>query len=377
MSEYQYYEFQAIERPLTSADRSVLRDISSRAEITATSFTNHYEWGDFKGDALEFMERWFDLHMYFANWGTRSFFVRVPGPLVDETLIGQILEDCGEEVGWRTTETHLILHITQGYEERPMEYIENESEYLASLSGLRADVLDGDLRLFYLAWLLESYGFEDDALEPLSGMGPLTDEHRAFVDFFDLDEDLVDAAAENTYVHQHQAPTPETARNLIASLPDEAKTELLCRVYDDDAFVGPELRQQVRLSTVAKPLQEEGTRRTLGELRARAKQIRVEKDAAALAAAEKARKIQEQKLARERRIRLDTLIELGQVVWESLEVEINRRNNTGYTNAAAMLIDLHDIAQEQRTEDEFAERLRVVRLQHAKKLAFIERIKDL
>jgi hypothetical protein len=57
MSEYQYYEFQAIDRPLDRAAQEALRSISSRARITATSFTNHYEWGDFKGDPRKFMEQ--------------------------------------------------------------------------------------------------------------------------------------------------------------------------------------------------------------------------------------------------------------------------------------------------------------------------------
>lgn len=40
MSEYQYYEFQAIDRPLREADQAALRALSTRARITATSFTN-------------------------------------------------------------------------------------------------------------------------------------------------------------------------------------------------------------------------------------------------------------------------------------------------------------------------------------------------
>ena len=40
MSEYQYYDFRALDRPLTSRQQSALRAISSRAEITSTSFTN-------------------------------------------------------------------------------------------------------------------------------------------------------------------------------------------------------------------------------------------------------------------------------------------------------------------------------------------------
>lgn len=50
MSEYQYYEFQAIDRPLDQAAQDALRSISSRARINATSFTNHYDWGDLNAD---------------------------------------------------------------------------------------------------------------------------------------------------------------------------------------------------------------------------------------------------------------------------------------------------------------------------------------
>ncbi len=57
MSEYQYYEFQAIDRPLDQAAQQALRAISSRAWITPTSFTNHYEWGDLKADPRDLVVR--------------------------------------------------------------------------------------------------------------------------------------------------------------------------------------------------------------------------------------------------------------------------------------------------------------------------------
>ena len=110
MSEYQYYEFQAIDRPLGEADREALRTLSTRARITATSFTNHYEWGDFKGDPQRLMERWFDLHLYLANWGTRRLMIRLPKRLVDRTRLDAFLRggDLAEviELG-----EHLILDI--------------------------------------------------------------------------------------------------------------------------------------------------------------------------------------------------------------------------------------------------------------------------
>ena len=98
MSEYQYYEFQAIDRPLSEADRQALRDLSTRARITATSFTNSYEWGDFKGDPAKLMERWFDLHLYLANWGSRRLMVRLPARMIDRQVLDAFLGevDCAE-----------------------------------------------------------------------------------------------------------------------------------------------------------------------------------------------------------------------------------------------------------------------------------------
>jgi hypothetical protein len=55
MSEYQYYEFLAIDRPLTAEETQALRTLSTRAQITPVSFINEYNWGDFKGDPDKLM----------------------------------------------------------------------------------------------------------------------------------------------------------------------------------------------------------------------------------------------------------------------------------------------------------------------------------
>lgn len=49
MSEYQYYEFAAIDRPLTQSEMAKLRAVSTRAVITPGGFVNHYEWGAYFG----------------------------------------------------------------------------------------------------------------------------------------------------------------------------------------------------------------------------------------------------------------------------------------------------------------------------------------
>lgn len=42
MSEYQYFEFAAIDRPLTDGEMAALRAVSTRAVITPSGFVNHY-----------------------------------------------------------------------------------------------------------------------------------------------------------------------------------------------------------------------------------------------------------------------------------------------------------------------------------------------
>ena len=192
MSEYQYYEFQAIDRPLGEADREALRELSTRARITATSFTNHYEWGDFKGDPAQLMEQWFDLHLYLANWGTRRLIMRLPRRLVERARLDTFLLDVDWVAVWENGE-NLIVDMCRDEVEQDYDDWDDGSGWLGVLSPLRADVLSGDLRLFYLCWLttLEDDALEADTCEPLAGIGPLTGALEAAADFFGIDRESV------------------------------------------------------------------------------------------------------------------------------------------------------------------------------------------
>ena len=187
MSEYQYYEFQAVDRPLDQAAQRALRSISSRARITPTSFVNHYEWGDFKGDPRKFMERWFDLHLYFANWGARRLMIGLPKRFLDRTELTPFLREIEWVKVW-TSVDRLIIDIFR-QEDEPEDYgyyEEDDSEQLATFAPLRADLLIGDLRLFYLLWLIavREELVPADEVEPLPGIGSLTAALEAFATFF-------------------------------------------------------------------------------------------------------------------------------------------------------------------------------------------------
>jgi len=113
MSEYQYYEFLAVDRTLTEKEMSSLRALSTRASITPSSFTNEYNWGNFKGDPTDLMERFFDAHVYVANWGTAIFMVRLPiEALAKETAEALAVRHI---LDFKAAKTHWI--ITWGLEE--------------------------------------------------------------------------------------------------------------------------------------------------------------------------------------------------------------------------------------------------------------------
>ena len=73
---------------------------------------------------------------------------------------------------------------------------------MASLARLRDDLLDGDWRCLYLAWLvgIETESLPDRAKEPPvpPGLKELTAPLRAFVDFLDIDTELIEVAAERS-----------------------------------------------------------------------------------------------------------------------------------------------------------------------------------
>src|ERR1017187_3463986 len=106
MSEYQYYDFKAIDYALTKTEMATLRSISTRAMITSTSFTNHYEWGDLKADPRKLLEKYFDAFVYVTNWGTREFYLRLPRELADYEQLRAMLP--GDAAHVRKVGRHLI-----------------------------------------------------------------------------------------------------------------------------------------------------------------------------------------------------------------------------------------------------------------------------
>jgi hypothetical protein len=366
VSEYQYYEFLALDRPLTEKQRAELRQLSSRAEITATSFTNEYSYGDFRGSPGKLMERYFDAFLYIANWGTRRLMFRLPRALLDAEVARQYCHTDAASV--TETSDHVIISLDLNHD--PDSYwVEGEGR-LGPMTQARTDLATGDLRLLYLAWLLgaqwpdedEDEEAAEDDLEPPgpAGLNDLSTSLKAITDFLEIDEDLLAVAAEASVPLEE--PAADGMAEWVAALPVAEKDTLLTMLASGDGTQAQALLLRRFRGNAAVPAGRSGSPRTAAQLRSAA-----EERAQARKKAEEQRRREEQarKAAAKAAAyakRLDDLAAEGEVAWKRVDDMIATKKTSEYDLAVALLCDLRALAKRQGEDETAAFRKRVLDL---------------
>jgi hypothetical protein len=375
MSEYQYYEFLAIDRPLTSEEISALRTLSTRAHITPVSFTNHYEWGDFKGDPDELMRRFFDAHVYVANWMTAIFMVRVPiealsGKTVEAMAVSGILD-------FKATKTHWViswsLHESENYDRFGME---DGRGWMARLAPVRDELSSGDMRSLYIGWLsaVTREMIDDDEMEPLpmEGLWNLTPAQQALAEFVEVDEDLLAGAGIGCPSLQDEATSKEQMDAWLAGLPQEGVTALLKLLLTGKGQQA-ERTLKNRFAAWRRGLQgqsSEAPRRTVGELRKHAEaaeKVRQENE-------KREKEKREAKKRKEREAYLKALAENFPKAWKSAQQSVERGSGFAYDDVCRALVDLSEAYSLHRSPNSFEQELREFMASHMRRKALIQRL---
>ena len=302
-----------------------------------------------------------------ANWGSRRLMIRLPKRLFRREDIDPFLREVDRvEVG--ISADNLIVDIHR--DEVELDDWDDGSGWLAALAPLRSDVLSGDLRLFYLLWLtaVQDDLVSDTELEPSPGIGSLTRALEGFADFFGVDPDLVQAAAESGA--GDAAISKDHLRQTVAAIAEQEKTELLLRVIEGDGHVGAEFKRRIH----EKCSSPQTTFRTVGALRRRAGEIRDAYERAENERRETERHRHAEEAEKARRARLEALKQRGETIWREIEDEIGRRNASGYERAARLLSDLQVLVAEEGSQDDFGRRLASICARHERKGQFIARL---
>ena len=376
MSEYQYYEFQAVDRPLTPDEMAELRKLTTRARITPTQLQNVYHWGDFKGDPLALMGKYFDAFVYVANWGTHRLMLRLPHRLLDARMAHAYVIDGSLEVHARGE--WQVLELVSEDEEGGGWVEDEEAEgWMPALLPLRGELANGDLRALYLGWLAGAQAelLDEDQREPPvpAGLARLSASLKALADFLRLDDNLLAVAAACSPTLRAASP-PVQIERWIVGLPPPEKDDLLLRLArGNESHVRAELLRRFRDAS-GPSAEARAARRTVAELLSAADaraELRRREEAERRAAAE-ARHAREQAAARARH--LDGLVGREEELWREVDELIETKRPKDYDRAVEMLVDLRDLSARRGLGDAFAPRLQALRQRNAKRPSLLERL---
>jgi hypothetical protein len=256
MSEYQYYEFVSVDRPLDPGELAELRGVSTRARITPTSFVNTYEWGGgLRVDPRRLMERYFDAFLYLTNWGTHRLMLRFPVTVLDLTTAERYC--LGDAASVWQVDDHVILDLVAEDEDGTSEedWLDGDEGQLASIVPARAAVVTGDRRLLYLAWLLcvQAGEVPDDELEPAvpANLAQLSGSLHSVAAFLRIDDHLLAAGASASTREDVESGSASEMSRWLATVPTTDKDTLLRRVaHGDGALVQVELRARCRQAAI-------------------------------------------------------------------------------------------------------------------------------
>jgi hypothetical protein len=377
MSEYQYYEFLAMDRALDKSEMAALRKLSSRAEITPTRFANEYHWGDFKGSPEELMAEYFDAHVYVANWGTHRLMLRLPEDSVDEEVLMQyVVEDA---LDFWDTEQHCILKWLRSGE-APDEWVEGQG-WMTRLAPIREEIERGDYRALYLGWLYGAGAAElpEDTIEPPlpAGLGALTGAQEALAEFLGIDPDLLAAATAAS------PPLAEPVENLphmlalAASIPAaEAHHYLVLLLQGKGRQAERELRRRYAETLRSVPGRDAASapapQRTLADLTALAREAHTKR----LQREKEQRQREQAESQRQRQRYLATLAEDFERHWKKADALANEQRAAAYDQARTLLVDLSEAYALKKNRAEFLQRLAQFRAAHGRRGALLRRLDE-
>jgi hypothetical protein len=354
---------------LTTTEMAELRALSTRATITPNRFQNVYNFGDFKGDPLKVLTRYFDVHVYISNFGFQQLLFRVPRNSFDRAQASRYETDPCLQIS--TSGDYDIIAFNWEDEEGGGWIDDTDSEgWLPSLIPLRDELMADVLRSLYLAWLAAAgMGYlDDDVQEPPvpPGLRSLSASLQALAEFLGLDADLLTVAAARSDALIQEQLSPQALRSWIQRQPEIDKDEWLSRLIigtEPPPAISRELLLRYRQEHPLPAAAPKDGGRTVAELLSTAD-----------SRAEVRHQAEADRVQRARNEVLDRLAAREEETWKSVEALIVSTRPANYDQAVATLTDLGELARREHNEASFTAHLREIRRRHAAKSSFLRRL---
>ena len=151
MSEYQYYEFCSINKPLSKIASDEMNALSSRAKVGSHNACYVYNYGDFRGDPQKLLLKYFDMFFYISNFGTIQLMFKYH---CDDINLDQIQQFSRKHVvELNRFDQDVVLHINVNNEEG-FGWTEGEG-LLPELLPIYTEIQQGDYQALKLTLAID------------------------------------------------------------------------------------------------------------------------------------------------------------------------------------------------------------------------------
>ena len=170
------------------------------------------------------MERYFDIGLYYASWGTSRLLMRFPKQLIQQSEIDPFLPEVDRVKIWEHRDKFVVDINPYREHFKSYRYWDEDGGQLDAMVPLRTAAMAGDLRVFYLVWL-QAVEFKlpaDDHVEPIPGLGPLDGALEECANFLKINGKLIRAAARQKPYGEF--PSDDILANRVAEIPVAEKS---------------------------------------------------------------------------------------------------------------------------------------------------------
>mgnify|MGYP000515983264 CR=1 FL=1 len=375
MSEYQYYEFAAVDGPISDEGLQYARGCSSRAAVSRVRWQNTYTFGSFHG-SVETLLKYYDAHFYIANWGSVCLGLAFPESALDLEAVQPYLRG-----GDRFKDTLSVAKIGHRHivwwtrnEEGGWGWTEGEG-LIDQLIGVREELLRGDYRALFLGWLAD---FDPDewqdrgdggvVMPPIPpGLDRLSPALMTLAKHFPSDPDaLAVAAGLSPASRAIRLPMAEVLEKLS---PSEMRA-LLARVAEGG---GPGVMAELNRLTCPRGQIPEGQAMNCVDFAAltiAARRARQKQEAEAAAA-------KRQHEAELRRQHLASIWQRADRLWQDLDPLMAQKIASAYDQAAGHLQELREAHAQAGDLHRFQQRLDEFRRRYSNRPSMLRRIEKL
>lgn len=349
MSEYQYIEFRAVDRPLTDAELGYAKKQSTRAEISRWSFQNAYHYGDFHGNVNGLLRRGYDVHLHYANFGIRTVAFRLPAGLPFAKTVWSNYIDVGE-LSWNPDRRGKggVLSLAPHHEAGQLDELWEFKRYMRAMVEVRSRLLAGDLRALYLLWLGSVVDDQEDLLDMVEppvpgGLAGTVGVFDLFLEFFGLDPLTLVAASEGSIDAPNTSSQEQLIQQWVKTLSEKDAKRLLHEFLAKDPAAVKAKSVAWILEKGQSPVWPSVTLgRTCQELLDRAEQLRTVQNEQNRKKQVAAEKRQVAKRARERQDRMKLMVTDPRKWLRKADKLVEARGVNNYEAAAEILAELRE-----------------------------------